>query len=62
MAAQLAQTLRYKSECRGLDSDGVIGNFVSLIPSGRTAILEPAQPLIEMITRGISWGVKAVGT
>jgi hypothetical protein len=62
MVAQLVKALHYKTECRGLDSDGVIGIFVSLISSGRTTILESAQPPIEMITRGISCGVKAVGT
>jgi hypothetical protein len=61
MVAQLVEALRYKTECRGLDSDGVIGIFVSLISSGRTTTLESTQPLIEMITGGISWGVKAVG-
>jgi len=35
---------------------------VSLISSGSTTILESTQSLIEKITRGISWGVKAVGT
>ena len=62
MLAQLVETLRYRPECRGLNSDGVNGIFVSLIPSGRTAIVEFAQPLTEMITRGGSWGVKAVST
>jgi len=62
MVAQLIETLSYRPECRGLNSDGVIRIFVSLIPAGRTAILDSAQPLTEMVTRGISWGVKAVGT
>ena len=30
-------------------------------PSGRTIVLESTQPLTEMSTRNISWGVKAAG-
>ena len=29
--------------------------------SGRTMAVEPTEPLTEMSTRGVSWGVKAVG-
>ena len=41
--------------------DGVIGIFHWHNPSGRTMALGLTQPLTEMSTRGISWGVKAVG-
>jgi hypothetical protein len=41
--------------------DGVIGIFSGNIHSGRTMALGSTQPLIEMSTRNISWGVKAAG-
>ena len=41
--------------------DGVIGIFHSHNPSGRTMALVLTQPLTEMSTRNISWGVKAAG-
>ena len=42
-------------------SDGVIGTFYWHNPSGRTMALGLTQPLTEMSTRNISWGVKAAG-
>ena len=39
--------------------DGVIGIFNWYNPSGRTMALGLSQPLTEMSTRNISWGVKA---
>jgi len=42
--------------------DSVIGIFHSQNPSGRTMALGLIQPLTEMSTRNISWGVKVVGT
>jgi elongation factor P hydroxylase len=41
--------------------DGVIGIFHWYNPSGRTMALGSTQPLTEMSTRNISWGVKAAG-
>jgi hypothetical protein len=41
--------------------DYVIGKFHWHNPSGRTMALGLTQPLIEMSTRNISWGVKAAG-
>jgi hypothetical protein len=41
--------------------DGVIGIFHLHTPSGRTMDLGLTQPLTEMSTRNISWGVKAAG-
>ena len=41
--------------------DGVIGIFHWHNPSGRTVALESTQPLTEMSTGNISWGVKAAG-
>jgi hypothetical protein len=41
--------------------DGVTGIFHWHNPSGRTLTLGTTQPLREMSTRNISWGVKAAG-
>jgi len=41
--------------------DGAIVNFHWLNPSGRTMALMSTQPLTEMSTRDISWGVKVAG-
>ena len=41
--------------------DGVIGIFYWHNPSGRTMDLGSTQPLTEMSSRNISWGVKAAG-
>ena len=41
--------------------DGVIRIFHWHNPSGRTVALGLTQPLTEMSTRNISWGVKAAG-
>ena len=41
--------------------DGVIGLFHLHNPSGHTMALGLTQPLTEMSTRNISWGVKATG-
>jgi len=41
--------------------DGFIGIFHWHNPSGRTMALGLTQPLIEMSTRNILWGVKAAG-
>jgi len=45
----------------GSISDGVIGIFHGHNPSGRTMTLGLTQPLTEVSTRNISWGVKAAG-
>jgi hypothetical protein len=57
--AQLVETLRYKPEGRGFDSRRRHWNFSLTYPSGRTMALGLAQPLTEMSTRNISWGIKA---
>jgi len=41
--------------------DGVIGIFYGHNPFGRPVALGLTQPLKEMSTRNISWGVKAAG-
>jgi hypothetical protein len=41
--------------------DGIIGIFHWHNTSGRTMALELTQPLTEMSTRNISWGIKAAG-
>jgi hypothetical protein len=45
----------------GLIPDVVIGIFQWYNPSGLTMVLRSTQPLTEMSTRCISWGVKATG-
>ena len=40
---------------------GVIKIFHSHNPSGRTMVLRSTQPLTEMSTRNIFWGLKAAG-
>jgi hypothetical protein len=59
VVAQLVEALRYKSEGRGFDSPMVsLEFFIDII---LPAALWPTQPLTEMSTRNISWGVKAAG-
>ena len=58
--AQLVEALRFKSEGRVFDSRWCHWNF-SLTSSGRAMALGLTQPLTEMSTRNITWGVKAAG-
>jgi len=46
---------------QGCGFDGAIGIFHWHNLSGRTMALGLTQPLTEMSTRNISWGVKAAG-
>jgi hypothetical protein len=39
----------------------ILDGVICLNPSGRTMALGSTQPLTEMSTRNISWGVKAAG-
>ena len=55
--AQLVEALRYKPESCGFNSRWC--HFHRHNPSGRTMALGLTQPLTEMSTRNISWGVKA---
>jgi hypothetical protein len=55
--AQLVEALRYKPEGRGFDSRWCHWHN----PFGRTMALGSTQPLKEMSTRNISWGIKAAG-
>ena len=57
--AQLVEALRYK--IAGSIPDGVIGIFHWHNPSCHTMAVGSTQPLTEMSTRSISWGVKAAG-
>jgi hypothetical protein len=60
----VTQWLRYCATNRkvaGSISDGVIGFFHWHNSSDRTKALRSTQPLTEMSTRSISWGVKAAG-
>jgi hypothetical protein len=59
--AQFVEALLYKPDDRRFDPEGVTEIFHSNNPSGRTMFLGLTQPLTEMSTRNISWGVKAAG-
>ena len=59
--AQFDGTLLYKGTVTGSIPDGVIGIFQWHNPSGRTMALGSTQPLTEMNTNNIYWGVKAAG-
>jgi hypothetical protein len=59
--AQLVEALRYKPKVVRLIPSGVIGIFHLHNPSGCTLALGLTQPLTEMSTRGISWGIKLAG-
>ena len=52
----VVKALRYKPAGRGFDSRWCHWN-----PPGRIMALRSTQPLTEMSTRCISWGVKAAG-
>ena len=56
--------LRHSATSRkvlGSICDGVIGIFHRRNSSGRNIAVGLTQPLIEMSTRNISWGVKVAG-
>ena len=55
--AQLLETQRYELEGRGFDS-----RLCQWNPSHRIMAHGLTQPVTEMSTRNISWGVKAAGT
>jgi hypothetical protein len=60
----VAQFLKHCATTRkvaGSIPDFVIRIFHWRNPSGRTMALGSTQPLTEMSTRDISWGVKAAG-
>jgi hypothetical protein len=59
--AHLVEALRYKLEGRGFNSRWCHLKFLLTHPSGCTMALRSTQPLTEMNTRNISWGVKAAG-
>jgi hypothetical protein len=58
--AQLVEALRYKSEGRRFDFI-VIAIFHLHNHFGHTMTLGSSQPLTEMSTRNISWGLNAAG-
>ena len=53
----MVEALRYKLEGRGIDSRWGNWIWVYLIDYGPGS----TQPLTEMSTRNISWGIKAAG-
>jgi hypothetical protein len=59
--AQLVEALRYSRKLAGSIPDGVIGIFLWHKPSTLTMALGSTQPLTEMNTKNISWGVKVAG-
>ena len=61
MVAQLVEALRYKRKVAGSFNSGLTGIFHWHNPSGRTMALGLPQPLTEMSTRNITWGVEAAG-
>jgi hypothetical protein len=56
---QVFEALRYNRKVAGSITDGVIFHWHN--SSGRIMALGSTQPLTEMNTRNISWGVKAAG-
>ena len=56
--AQLVEALHYKPEGRRSISHGISGMFHYLHPSSSTMNLGSTQPLTEMSTRSISWGLR----
>jgi hypothetical protein len=59
--AQLVEALRCKPEGRGFDCQWCRDFFHWHNPVGRILVLGSTQPLTEMSTRNISWGVSAAG-
>jgi hypothetical protein len=59
--AQLVEALTTCRKVVGSIPDDVITIFHWHNPSGRTIALGSTQPLTEMSTRSISWGVKTAG-
>ena len=59
--AQLVEEHATSRKVAGSIPNGVTGIFHWHNPSGRTMALGSTQPLTEMSTRNISWGVKAAG-
>jgi hypothetical protein len=57
VVAQLFETLRYRPECRGFDSEWCHLN----LSSNRPIDLGSTRPLTAMHSWNISWGVKAAG-
>jgi hypothetical protein len=57
----VVKALRYKPADRGFDSRWCHWSFQWHNPLGRTMVLGSTQPLKEMCTRCIFWGVKAAG-
>jgi hypothetical protein len=61
VVAHVVEVPRYKPEVAGSISDLVAGSFHLNNPSARTIALRSTQPLKEMSSRDIYWGVKAAG-
>jgi hypothetical protein len=60
LGTAVAQWLRYcatNQKVAGSIPDGVVEFFIDINPSDRTMALGSTQPLTEMSTRSISWGL-----
>ena len=57
----MVEALRYNPDGQGSISGGVSGIFHGHNPSGCTMDLGSTQPVTEMGTRNILWGIKAAG-
>ena len=58
---QLVEALLYKPESRGFDSQWVVGICHLLSPTGRAMAVGSTQPLTDISTRSVFWGVKVAG-
>jgi hypothetical protein len=64
MGTAVAQRLRYcgtNQKVVGSIPDGVMEFFIDTNPSDRTMVLQSTQPLREISTGNISWGVNVAG-
>jgi hypothetical protein len=64
LGTAVAQCLRYcvtNQKVAGSIPDGVMEFFIDINPSDRTMALGSTQPLREICTGRISWGVNVVG-
>jgi hypothetical protein len=61
MMVQLFESMRYKPKGCGFDFQWGHWNFPLIYLSGCTVTLGLTQPLTEMSTKSIFWGVKVAG-
>jgi hypothetical protein len=61
MVAHLVEAMSYKPKGHGFNSQWSQQDFSLLKPSSRIMVLGSTQPLIEISTKDISWGLKMAG-